>query len=262
VGIDASAGLLVAVSDAGNGRVQLFSRDGRFLEAVPISTGGPTEGSSFLESGLRDPSGGRARPIAVRWSSDERLFVLDAGTDGLVILERDRDRQRRVEIQRLEGLAAFRARSLAVLPEGGILLPDAASGRVLMLDPFGSPDLLLSVAGWEGTIGVQAGSGSAPAESGRDTTRGAKRSAPSLGGATGAWLLARDRLVWISLPVADDRPVPARGAPGNHSVALPVEVACEIDVSDVSPLIGFEAQGSDVLLLREDGWIVRREIVC
>lgn len=81
--VDPTNGQSVWVADAGNGRVQRFSEEGLFLEALPV-------GPSFLEDrGQRAFDDGRdgatvqgdGRPIAVVSTSGDDTFVIDGRSD-------------------------------------------------------------------------------------------------------------------------------------------------------------------------------------
>lgn len=98
VSVDPTNGLSLFVADAGNGRVQHFSRNQRYIEALPVGRVDPAaRGSSrqpVYDAG-RDGQDARAdgRPVAVASAPNGDLFVLDA-RDRIVVRY---DRQRRPE---------------------------------------------------------------------------------------------------------------------------------------------------------------------
>lgn len=98
VAVDPTNGLSIFVADAGNGRVQHFSRNQRYIEALPVGRVDPSaRGSSrqpVYDAG-RDGQDARAdgRPIAVASAPNGDLYVLDA-RDRIVVRY---DRQRRPE---------------------------------------------------------------------------------------------------------------------------------------------------------------------
>jgi len=144
---DPSNGLEIFVADAGNGRVQHFSRSGKYIEALPIGRIDPGNRSSarqpLFDAG-RDGSDARAdgRPISVSVADNGDVFVLDA-RDRLVVRF---DRQRRPE----PFAGGFDARDGQLLDpthmvfvRDQLLIADAGHGAIMMFDRFGSFDRLL-----------------------------------------------------------------------------------------------------------------------
>lgn len=137
--VDPTNGQTVWVADAGNGRVQHFSSEGLYLEAMPV-------GPSFLEGGdqrfLDDGRDGAAvqgdgRPIAVASTSGDVVFAIDERNDRLLKW----DEQRRPE--RLVGPvgrddAPQRPVALALDGTRRLYVADGAEGRVLAYDLFGT----------------------------------------------------------------------------------------------------------------------------
>jgi DNA-binding beta-propeller fold protein YncE len=75
--LDPTNGLILVVADAGNGRLQRFSKDFRYLSSLPVGTDARV-GPSYRvgESALLD--GGTGRPVAVVTTPTDELFALDA----------------------------------------------------------------------------------------------------------------------------------------------------------------------------------------
>ena len=138
--VDPTNGLTVLVADAGNGRLQRFSEEGQFLEAIPV---GPSLRSGaeqrFFEDG-RDGSEiqGDGRPVAVASTSSNEIFVIDE-RDGVVV-KFDAQRRfageigtsygRRGALQTPVALATGRNRELYVA--------DRAAEAVFVYDFFGT----------------------------------------------------------------------------------------------------------------------------
>lgn len=91
--VDATNGLAILVADAGNGRIQRFSRQFHFIEALPVGDeyepGGGQPSYLSRESDVRSPTGGR--PIAVVSSNTDETFVVDEARN--VVLKWDRTRR-------------------------------------------------------------------------------------------------------------------------------------------------------------------------
>jgi len=139
--VDPTNGLILVVADAGNSRLQRFSRQYQFLEALPVGTGagrGPTFRSG--EEAVLDRSKGE--PVAVITSNTEDVFAVDA--EQRVVLKWDRNRR----LERVIGGAeegdgalmnpvalAADARSLYVADRGraGVLVYDLFGGFVRVL---------------------------------------------------------------------------------------------------------------------------------
>lgn len=81
--IDATNGLVLVIADAGNGRIQRFSREFLFLESLPL---GDFQSESQIAQGnapgyrqrIQELSGfGSGRPIAVVTSRDNDMYAID-----------------------------------------------------------------------------------------------------------------------------------------------------------------------------------------
>lgn len=84
--VDPTNGLTVLVADAGNGRIQRFTEDGRFLEALPV--GDSRAGSASTDASRRQPVfeagrdgagvGASGQPVAVVSTNANEVFAVDA----------------------------------------------------------------------------------------------------------------------------------------------------------------------------------------
>jgi len=139
VDVDPTNGQTVWVADAGNGRLQHFSADGLYLEAMPVGRSFLEEsGKRFLDDG-RDGAAvqGDGRPIAVASTSGDEVFAVDGRNDLLLKW----DEQRRPE--RLFGPVG-RAEAprwpvaLALDGTRRLYVADRAQNAVLVYDLFGT----------------------------------------------------------------------------------------------------------------------------
>jgi DNA-binding beta-propeller fold protein YncE len=142
--VDPTNGLEIFVADAGNGRVQHFSRNGKYVEALPIGRVDPGDRTSarqpLFDAG-RDGSDARAdgRPIAVASTPNGDVFVLDARENAVIRF----DRQRRPE----PFAGGFDAREgrlvepVAMALSGQtVFVADAGIGGIVAYDRFGTPE--------------------------------------------------------------------------------------------------------------------------
>lgn len=142
--VDPTNGLEIFVADAGNGRVQHFSRNGKYVEALPIGRVDPGNRTSarqpLFDTG-RDGSDARAdgRPIAVASTPNGDVFVLDARENAVIRF----DRQRRPE----PFAGGFDAREgrlvepVAMAVSGQtVFVADAGMGGIVVYDRFGTPE--------------------------------------------------------------------------------------------------------------------------
>ena len=141
--VDPTNGLEIFVADAGNGRVQHFSRNGKYVEALPIGRvdpGNRTSARQPLFDGGRDGSDARAdgRPIAVASTPNGEVFVLDAREKAVVRF----DRQRRPQ-PFAGGFDAREGRLVEpvamAVSDQTVFVADAGIGGIVVYDRFGTP---------------------------------------------------------------------------------------------------------------------------
>lgn len=134
--LDPTNGQTLYVADAGNGRVQQFSAERRYLGALPVGTGGEAASGQRLFDDGRDGADvqGTGRPIAVVSSDNDATFVVD-GREGVVLRL---DAQGRAE--RLTGRAGRLDVPVALALDGNrrLLVADRRGGQVLAYDLFGT----------------------------------------------------------------------------------------------------------------------------
>lgn len=138
--VDPTNGLVLAVADTGNGRIQRFSRNGRLIASLPI----PSD-LSDADAGQRDlrdtPTtdrrAGQGRPIAVASAVTGELYAVEE-VQGLVLRWDDQGRFDRVVggLDAGEG-ALSQPVDLALGPDGRIFVADRGHAAVLVYDRFG-----------------------------------------------------------------------------------------------------------------------------
>ena len=93
--IDPTNGLILVVADAGNGRIQRFSREFLFLESMHVGDYERINSTNFASQpsyrqGQDGELAGTGRPVAVRTMPDNRMIALDV--EERVVVEWDQDR--------------------------------------------------------------------------------------------------------------------------------------------------------------------------
>ncbi len=139
--IDASSGLFYTVADAGNGRVQKFTRDGAFVEslAIPNVTGGARNLSispSFRLSGVRTRAG-ESEPVIIVESPWSELILIDGVSHS--VLKIDRLRESITIIGGPDSGAGHLDNPVDVAAGNGIIaVADDIRSEIVFFDEFGS----------------------------------------------------------------------------------------------------------------------------
>ncbi len=141
--LDPTNGQVLVVADAGNGRLQRFSNEGRLLDILPVPAVFATEdlrrsgavGREARPDAL-DP-GGDGRPIAVASAATGELFAVEE-VQGVVLRWDGRRELERVVGGADAGEGALREPvDLALGPDGRLFVADRGRAAVLVYDPFG-----------------------------------------------------------------------------------------------------------------------------
>ena len=141
--VDPGIGLVISVADAGNSRVQRFTRDFRFIESVPVDAlslasdgAGEADNPNFRvgASGQERPPGGR--PIAVTTSAADDLYVVDARARA--VFRWDRDRRRHSVLGRDPGPGELISPIDLVAMSNRLFVADAGCRCVVVFDQFGT----------------------------------------------------------------------------------------------------------------------------
>lgn len=137
--VDPTNGQTVWVADAENGRVQHFSSEGLYLEAMPVGAAFlEGDGQRFLDDG-RDGAAvqGGGRPIAVASTSGDEVFAIDGRHDRLLKWDEQRRPERLVGPVGRED-APQRPVALALDGTRRLYVADQAQSAVLAYDLFGT----------------------------------------------------------------------------------------------------------------------------
>lgn len=138
VDIDPTNGLVLVVADAGNGRVQRFSRGGRLLEVVPVSRSATRTRPSYdrRRDGTDAPADGR--PVAVALTEADELLVVDADRGVVLKWEPNRRAQHIIGGYGDGSGALIEPFALAIGPNDEFFVADRGHDAVLVYDAFGS----------------------------------------------------------------------------------------------------------------------------
>lgn len=137
--VDPTNGHTLLVADTYNGRIQRFSAERQFLEAVPV---GEESGVQDTQRGFddgRDGSDiqGSGRPIAVASSSGDDTFVLDE-RDAVVYKWDDRRQPERLIGAAFQQDGGLREPVALALDDSRLYVADAGREAVLVYDGFGT----------------------------------------------------------------------------------------------------------------------------
>ena len=140
--IDPTNGLILVVADAGNGRIQRFSREFLFLESMLIGNYERINTTSNIgqpryRQGQDAELVGTGRPVAVRTMADNRMFALDA--EDRVVVEWDQDRNIKQiigEFSEGEG-ALLNPVSIELGVDGSLFVLDNGYESIRVYDAFG-----------------------------------------------------------------------------------------------------------------------------
>jgi len=137
--VDPTNGQTVWVADAGNGRVQHFSEEGLYLEAMPVGPTALEDGEQrFFDDG-RDGATvqGDGHPIAVASTSGDEVFVIDGRNDLLLKWDEQRRPERLIGAVGREGTPQ---RPVALTLDGTrrLYVADREREAILVYDLFGT----------------------------------------------------------------------------------------------------------------------------
>lgn len=139
VDLDPTNGLTLVVADAGNGRIQRFSSELQYLEAMPVGRVFGDDADARVFDDGRDGSSvqGRGRPIAVASSNSNETFVIDEWDNVIVKF----DEQRRMErILEAGSSSSVPREPIALALDGNkrLYVADGERDVVFVYDFFGS----------------------------------------------------------------------------------------------------------------------------
>ena len=136
--IDPTNGLVLIVADAGNSRVQRFSRGLRLLEVIPIGAESYDPRSRYdrAQDALQAPADGR--PVAVVTTQADEMIVLDAARNVVTKWERNRRTQRIIGGFDTGAQALVEPFALALGPDDELLVADRGHDAIMVFDAFGT----------------------------------------------------------------------------------------------------------------------------
>ncbi len=137
--VDPTNGLVLLVADAGNGRIQMFSRSHAFLGSIPLAGGGQRAGEVTYRRRDDDPRiPASGTPIAVASFGSNETYAIDA--DRGVVLQWDGNRRLTRVIGDLDAGdgALSEPVSLWAGPESLLFVADRGRGEVVVFDAYGS----------------------------------------------------------------------------------------------------------------------------
>lgn len=136
--VDPTNGLVLVVADAGNSRIQRFSRGLRLLEMIPVGAEAqdPRSRYDMARDALQAPADGR--PIAVVTTQADEMVILDAARNVVTKWERNRRAQRIIGGFGTGGDALIDPFALALGPDDKLLVADRGHDAIMVFDAFGT----------------------------------------------------------------------------------------------------------------------------
>ncbi|MFK7843874.1 MAG: NHL repeat-containing protein [Rhodothermales bacterium] len=144
--IDVTNGLVLVLADAGNGRIQRFSRDFLFLESLAVEDASTENRDAFgsepayrqREQGL---SGfGAGRPVGVITSSDNEMYAIDELSNVVVKWDNNRNIVQYIGAYDQGAGSLIEPVSLALDAQGALFVADRAHEAIMVYDAFGGFD--------------------------------------------------------------------------------------------------------------------------
>lgn len=148
--IDPTNGLILVVADAGNGRIQRFSREFLFLESLPVGSADEMREASALgqtqyRQRTQETRFGTGRPIAVATTSDNDMLVLDDQERVVFKWDSDRNLERVIGAYDQGDGALEQPVALALDGDGTTYVADRGLNAIQVYDAFGSYDRNMAV---------------------------------------------------------------------------------------------------------------------
>ena len=140
--IDPTNGLILVVADAGNGRIQRFSREFLFLESLRVGGYSRSDFGSFSDQpryrqGEDLGSIGDGRPVAVITTQNNATFSIDANENVIIQWDRDRNVVRIIgDYSQGEG-ALINPVDIELGGDGSLFVLDTGHESILVYDSFG-----------------------------------------------------------------------------------------------------------------------------
>lgn len=138
-GVEPTNGLVLFVADAGNHRIQKFSRSYAFLGSIPLTATDETSPSSRVTYRRNEGDGfATGRPMAVASSDSKELFAIDG--DRNVILKWDENHRLSAVVGDVESGRGTLAHpvDLVIGPRSDVYVADRGRRAIVVYDAFGS----------------------------------------------------------------------------------------------------------------------------
>lgn len=140
-GVEPTNGLILYVADAGNRRIQKFSRSYAFLGSVPLTSAGETSETSRVTYRRNDGDGdgfATGRPVAVASADAKELLAIDA--DRNVVLKWDENLRLSTVIGGVESGRGSLTHpvDIATGPRSRIFVADRGRRAIVVYDAFGT----------------------------------------------------------------------------------------------------------------------------
>ena len=148
--IDVTNGLVLVVADAGNGRIQRFSREFLFLESLPLHAaaykrqdafGGEPAYRQQTETGNNTGTG---RPIALITADDNTMYVVDEVNNAVLAWDAQRNFLREIGAYDQGDGSLFAPVAATLSDTGSLFVVDQGRGAVVVYDAFGGFDRLMA----------------------------------------------------------------------------------------------------------------------
>jgi streptogramin lyase len=136
--IDPTNGLTLVVADAGNSRVQRFSKALRLLEVIPVDRTSTGRLPSYDRRRAATTSPSNGRPVAVAMTSADELVIVDADQNVVLKWEQNRRAQRVIGGYEEGTGTLIEPFALALGPNDELWVADRGHDAVLRYDAFGS----------------------------------------------------------------------------------------------------------------------------
>ncbi len=154
--VDPTNGLVLLVADAGNGRIQLFSRSHAFLGSIPLTRGRPGDDGriTYRRRDVDPRSGTTGMPIAVASFGSNEIAAIDA--DRNVVLMWNENRSLTAVIGDVDAGSGVLGEpvSLWADTESQLYVADRGRGAVLVYDQFGSHTHTIGAGRLAGLVAV------------------------------------------------------------------------------------------------------------
>ena len=142
VDIDPTNGLILVVADAGNGRIQRFSREFLFLESLRLSEYDRTDVHAFPDQPRyrQDEDAGSlgtGRPIAVATTANNEMYAIDETQHYVVHWDEDRNVLQVIGSYDQGNGALVQPIALEVGSDGALFVLDSGLASILVYDAFG-----------------------------------------------------------------------------------------------------------------------------